>query len=206
MSETTLRMAAPAIFLIPAVHTASHRSSRSIFTSAPVSTALRRATLSASDIRSVSMACFDAIDRGRRRSIARRRNKRRSLVVYMAGRPDALWSHCVPGAAQMRTFSKQDVDEAWEAWASTKLATHVRAPLDDALTPNAAVRMLGHQRFSSAFCDYVLQNEPERIVEVTRLDVIRALNEQKSDLEAWREDWEILPDFPATGEGRRDLA
>jgi hypothetical protein len=106
----------------------------------------------------------------------------------------------------MRNFTKQDVDEAWEAWASTKLAAHVRAPLDDALTPNAAVRMLAHLRFSSAFCDYVLQNEPERIVEVTRLDVIRAVGEQKSDLEAWREDWEILPDSPAKEEVRRHLA
>ena len=106
----------------------------------------------------------------------------------------------------MRSFTKQDVDEAWEAWASTKLATHVRAPLDDALTPNAAVRMLAHLRFSSAFCDYVLQNEPERIVEVTRLDVIRAVSERRSDLEAWREDWEILPDSRAKEEVRRQLA
>jgi hypothetical protein len=106
----------------------------------------------------------------------------------------------------MRSFTKQDVDEAWEAWASTELATHVRAPPDDALTPIAAVRMLAHLRFSSAFCDYVLQNEPERIVEVTRLDVIRAVSERRSDLEAWREDWEILPDSRAKEEVRRQLA
>jgi hypothetical protein len=106
----------------------------------------------------------------------------------------------------MRSFTKQDVDEAWEAWASTELASHVRAPPDDALTPIAAVRMLAHLRFSSAFCDYVLQNEPERIVEVTRLDVIRAVSERRSDLEAWREDWEILPDSQAKEEVRRQLA
>jgi hypothetical protein len=106
----------------------------------------------------------------------------------------------------MRNFTKQDVDEAWEAWASTELATHVRAPLDDALTPITAVGMLAQLRFSSAFCDYVLQNEPERIVEVTRLDVIRAVSQRQSDLAAWREDWEILPDSRAKEEVRRQLA
>jgi hypothetical protein len=106
----------------------------------------------------------------------------------------------------MRNFTKQDVDEAWEAWASTELATHLRAPLDDALTPIAAVRILAHLRFSGAFCDYVLQNEPERIVEVTRLDVMRAVSERRSDLEAWREDWEILPDSQAKEDVRRQLA
>jgi hypothetical protein len=91
-------------------------------------------------------------------------------------------------------------------WASTELATHARAPLYDALTPITAVSMLAHLRFSSAFCDYILQNEPERIVEVTRLDVIRAVSERQSDLAAWREDWELLPDSRAKEEAGRQLA
>lgn len=106
----------------------------------------------------------------------------------------------------MRTLTKEDVDEAWDAWAATELAAHDRAPADDALTPITAVRMLAHLRFSSTFCDYVLQNEPERVVEVTRLDVMRAMRERQSDLEEWREDWEILPDSQAKEEARRRLA
>ena len=97
----------------------------------------------------------------------------------------------------MRNLTKQDVDEAWEAWLATELATSDCAPPDDALTPVAAERMLAHLRFSSTFCDYVLQNEPARIVEVTRLEVMRAARERQSDVEEWREDWEILPDSEA---------
>ena len=106
----------------------------------------------------------------------------------------------------MRNLTKQDVDEAWEAWAATELAIHVRVPPDDDLTPIAAIRMLAHLRFISVFCDYVLHNEPERIAEVTRLDVMRAVRERQSDLEEWREDWEILPDSQAKEEARRRLA
>ncbi|MGO8917870.1 MAG: hypothetical protein ACLQJR_18360 [Stellaceae bacterium] len=106
----------------------------------------------------------------------------------------------------MRNLTKQDVDEAWQAWVATELATSDCAPPDDALTPIAAARMLSHLRFSSAFCDYVLQNEPARIVEVTRLDVLRAVRERQSDVEEWREDWEILPDSQAKEEARRRFA
>ena len=105
----------------------------------------------------------------------------------------------------MRSLTKQDVDEAWRAWAATELATYGDVPSDDALTPIAAARLLAHLRFSGTFCDYVLQNEPERIVEVTRLDVMRAVRERQSDLEEWREDWEILPDSLAKGEARQQL-
>jgi len=106
----------------------------------------------------------------------------------------------------MRNLTKQDVDEAWECWAATELATQDQASLDDELTPIAAIRMLAHLRFSSTFCDYILQNEPERIVEVTRVDVLRAVRERQSDLEEWREDWKMLPNSPAKEEARRRLA
>jgi hypothetical protein len=66
---------------------------------------------------------------------------------------------------QMRNLTKRDVDEAWEEWVAMELATSDCASPDDALTPTTAARMLAHLRFSSAFCDYVLQNEPARIVE-----------------------------------------
>ena len=106
----------------------------------------------------------------------------------------------------MRNLTKQDVDEAWEAWVATELATSECAPPDDALTPTGAVRMLAHLRFSSAFCDYVLQSEPARIVEVTRLDVLRAVRARQRDIEEWRDDWEILPDSQAKEEARRRFA
>ena len=106
----------------------------------------------------------------------------------------------------MRNLTKQDVDDAWEGWVATELATHDRSLPEDALTPGAALRLLAHLRFSSAFCDYVLQNEPERIVEVTRLDVARAVMERRSDMEEWRQDWAVLPDSGAKDEARRRLA
>ncbi len=89
---------------------------------------------------------------------------------------------------------------------ATELAASESLAPDDALTPIAAVRMLAHLRFSSTFCDYVLQNEPERIVEVSRLDVMRAMRAREGDLEEWREDWEILPASPAKDEVRWRLA
>jgi hypothetical protein len=106
----------------------------------------------------------------------------------------------------MRNLTKQDVDEAWECWAATELATQDQTSLDDELTPIAAIRMLAHLRFSSTFCDYILQNEPQRIVEVTRVDVLRAVRERQSDLEEWREDWKMLPNSQAKEEARRRLA
>jgi hypothetical protein len=106
----------------------------------------------------------------------------------------------------MRTLTKQDVDEAWQSWAATELATQDRDSPGDELTPIAAVRMLAHLRFSSTFCDYILQNEPERLVEVTQVDVLRAVRERQSDLEEWREDWKILPDSQAKEEARRRFA
>jgi hypothetical protein len=106
----------------------------------------------------------------------------------------------------MRRLTRQDVEEAWQAWAATELATYDRVPSHAALTPIVAARMLAHQRFSSVFCDYVLQNEPGRIVEITRLDVMRAVRERENELEEWREDWEIFADCAVKEEARRQLA
>ena len=106
----------------------------------------------------------------------------------------------------MRTLTKHDVDQAWESWAATELATQDQDPPGHELTPVAAVRMLARLRFSSTFCDYISQNEPERIVEVTRIDLLRAMRERQSDLEEWLEDWKMLPDSQAKEEARRRLA
>jgi hypothetical protein len=105
----------------------------------------------------------------------------------------------------MRKLSKQDVDDAWNAWVATELAAADSGAPDDALSPLAARRVLAQLRFSSTFCDYVLQNEPERIVEVTQLDVLRVARERESDLNEWREDWAILPESQAKKEGHRRL-
>ena len=104
----------------------------------------------------------------------------------------------------MRTITKQDVDEAWEIWAAME-GTHSSHSQPDALTPIAAIRLIAQLRFSNMFCDYVLQNEPERIVETTGLDVTRAARERQRDLEEWREDWEILPASAAKDEALRRL-
>jgi hypothetical protein len=60
----------------------------------------------------------------------------------------------------MRTLTKQDVDEAWESWAATELATQDQDSPGDELTPIAAVRMLAHLRFSSTFCDIYCKTSP----------------------------------------------
>jgi hypothetical protein len=106
----------------------------------------------------------------------------------------------------MRMITKQDVDEAWENWATIEGFHPAQSLRDDAFTPTTALRMIAHLRFSSMFCDYVLQNEPERIVETSTLDVIRAASERQCDLQEWREDWEILPASAAKDRARRRLA
>jgi hypothetical protein len=106
----------------------------------------------------------------------------------------------------MRNLSKKDVDDAWDAWVATELAASESDAPGDALTPLAALRLLAQLRFSSTFCDYVLENEPERIVEVTQLDVMRAARERESDLNEWREDWAILPESRAKKDAHRRLA
>lgn len=105
----------------------------------------------------------------------------------------------------MRKPSKKDVDSAWDAWVATELATSDSDAPDDVLTPFAARRLLAQLRFNSTFCDYVLQNEPERIVEVTQLDVMRAARQRESDLSEWREDWAILPQSQAKKDAHRRL-
>lgn len=105
----------------------------------------------------------------------------------------------------MRKPSKKDVDDSWDAWVATELATSDKEASDDVLTPLAALRLLAQLRFRSTFCDYVLQNEPERIIEVTQLDVMRAARERESDLTEWREDWAILPGSQAKKDAHRRL-
>lgn len=108
----------------------------------------------------------------------------------------------------MRKITKRDVDEAWQAWAAAEMARPLRdgEPAGGGLSPLAAIRLIAHLRFSSAFCDYVLQNEPERIVEITGIDVMRAVTERQRDVEDWLEDWEILPDSVAKEYSRWQLA
>jgi hypothetical protein len=72
-------------------------------------------------------------------------------------------------------------------------------------SPATAVRLIAHIRFSSAFCDYVLQNEPERIVEISTLDVLRATAERQREVEEWLKDWEVLPESEAKRQARRQL-
>ena len=105
----------------------------------------------------------------------------------------------------MRNTSKNDVDESWNAWVATALADSDGGGPDDALTPFAALCLVAQLDFISTFCDYVLQHEPERIVEVTQLDVMRAARAQESDLNKWREDWAILPESLAKKHARRRL-
>jgi len=107
----------------------------------------------------------------------------------------------------MRKVSKRDVDEAWSAWAASEVACGQcgTAP-DNTLSPTAAARMIALLRFNSMFCDYVLQNESWRIVEVTQPAIMRATRERQLDLEEWQEDWEILPGSAAKEHYRRHLA
>lgn len=66
--------------------------------------------------------------------------------------------------------------------------------------------MIAHTRFCSVFCDHVLQNEPERIIEITKLDVMRAVSGRQCDIQDWLDDWQILPHSPAKEHYRRHLA
>jgi hypothetical protein len=108
----------------------------------------------------------------------------------------------------MRKVTKRDVEDAWQAWAAVDTAI----PLQDVgsagngLTPAAAARLLAHLRFSAAFCDYVLQNEPGRIVEVTKSAVMHTVAERQQEVEAWLEDWEALPESSAKEHSRQCLA
>jgi hypothetical protein len=105
----------------------------------------------------------------------------------------------------MRKTSKNDVDESWKVWVATELAASDRGGPYGALTPFAALCLVAQMDFISTFCDYVSQHEPERIVEVTQLDVMRAAREEESDLSEWREDWAILPESQAKKHARRRL-
>jgi hypothetical protein len=107
--------------------------------------------------------------------------------------------------AEMRNPSKNDVDDSWNALVATELAVSENGGPDDALTPITALRLMAQLRFNSTFCDYVLLNEPQRIVEVTQPDVMRAVKERESDLNEWREDWATLPDSPAKKHALRRL-
>jgi hypothetical protein len=107
----------------------------------------------------------------------------------------------------MRKTTKRDVEEAWEAWAAIETALPPRdiGWAENGLTPATAARLLAHLRFSAAFCDYVSQNEPERIVEVTKSAVIRAFAERQHDVKVWLEDWEKLPESVAKQLSRQCL-
>jgi hypothetical protein len=108
----------------------------------------------------------------------------------------------------MQKVTDRDVEDAWHAWAAIEIAL----PPDDGawagngLTPATAARMLAHLRFSTAFCDYVLQTEPGRIVEVTKSAVMQAVAERQREVEAWLEDWGSLPESIAKQHSRRWLA
>jgi hypothetical protein len=108
----------------------------------------------------------------------------------------------------MRKLTQRDVEDAWAAWVAVEMAY----PIDDGMAPTqkispiAAIRMIAHTRFCSVFCDHVLQNEPERVVEITRLDVMRAISEWQRDLRDWLDDWQILPHSPAKEHYREHLA
>ncbi len=108
----------------------------------------------------------------------------------------------------MHKLTKWDVDEAWRAWVTIEMTypSHDSKVLGDGLSPTAALRMIAHARFCSMFCEYALQNEPERIVEITRLDVMRAISGRQREIQEWLEDWEILPESPAKEHYRQHLA
>ena len=108
----------------------------------------------------------------------------------------------------MRKLTQRDVEDAWAAWVAVEMAY----PIDDGMAPTqkispiAAMRMIAHTRFCSVFCDHVLQNEPQRVVEITKLDVLRAISEWQRDLRDWLDDWQILPHSPAKEHYREHLA
>jgi hypothetical protein len=108
----------------------------------------------------------------------------------------------------VRKLTKCDVDDAWRAWVTIEMTypSHESKMLSEGLSPTSALRMIGHARFCSMFCEYVLQNEPERIVEITRLDVMRAISGREREIREWVEDWEILPESPAKEHYRQHLA
>ena len=108
----------------------------------------------------------------------------------------------------MRKLTKWDVDEAWRAWIAVDMAypSHDTKALGERLSPTLAIRMIAHARFCSMFCEYTIQNTPERIVEITRLDVMRAISGRQREIEEWLEDWELLPESPAKEHYRLHLA
>jgi hypothetical protein len=108
----------------------------------------------------------------------------------------------------MRRPTKRDVDEAWQAWLEIDVAVPVQArePANEALSPVAAMRFIAHLRFVSSFCDYVLQNERQRIREISPSDLLRCLQERQRQKNEWLADWDLLPDSLAKAAARRQLA
>jgi len=108
----------------------------------------------------------------------------------------------------MRKLTKWDVDEAWRALIAIEMTypSHDSKAPGKGLSPTSALRMIAHARFCSMFCEYAVQNEPERIVEITRLDVMRAISGRQREIQEWLEDWEIFPESPAKEHYRQHLA
>lgn len=108
----------------------------------------------------------------------------------------------------MRKLTKLDVDEAWRAWVAIEMTypSHDGKAPREGHSPTSAIRMIAHARFCSVFCEYTVQNEPERIVEITKLDVIRAISGRQREIQEWLEDWEVLPESPAKEHYRQHLA
>jgi hypothetical protein len=107
----------------------------------------------------------------------------------------------------MRKVTRYDVDEAWLEWVAVDMTYSSPASVvGDGISPTSALRMITHARFCSLFCEQVLQNEPDRIVEITRLDIIRAVSGREREIQEWVEDWEILPASQAKEHYRQHLA
>jgi hypothetical protein len=108
----------------------------------------------------------------------------------------------------MRRPTKWDVEQAWRAWVATEMTypDYDSKTPSEGLSPISAVRMIAHARFCCVFCDYVVRHELERIVEITRLDVMRAISARQRDIQEWLDDWQILPESPAKEHYRRHLA
>jgi hypothetical protein len=108
----------------------------------------------------------------------------------------------------MRQPTKRDVDEAWRAWLEIDLAIPVQAceAANDALSPLTAMRLIAHLRFSSTFCDYVLQNERQRIREIPQSELLSCMQERERQKNDWLADWDLLPASLAKVAARRQLA
>src|ERR1700686_254513 len=113
-----------------------------------------------------------------------------------------------PAPTDMRKLTKWDVDEAWRAGGAIEMTSprHDSKALGVGLSATSAIRTIAHVRFCSMFCEYAVQNEPERIVEITTLDVLRAISGRQREIQEWLEDWEILPESLAKEHYRQHLA